>query len=288
MIALTTALAVWGPSAAEADPSPAALDAAQSAYEAGQFAEAGRLWTGPAEAGDPMAEMGMATLYDLGQGVQRDAASAYRWYRRAADAGRPDAEFNVAVMLDTADGVPHDPAVAALWYSRAAARGNQRAQYNLGQLYEAGDGVPRNLDAATSWFQAASSSIPAAADRLAKLRHAPPYPRGGQRSPAAVQLAAPQNGATLGVAGAVELVWVPPEPRLPVRYFVQVMVLPNAAPAREVYAAYVGETATLAAFDAQPGHYAWRVYSVVRVSRSYAASDWARFEVMPNPAAANN
>jgi len=96
--------------AAAADPTEG-----QRAYAAGRYEDARRIWAAQAEAGDPDAQLSLASLYDLGQGVRREPVTAYNWYRRAADAGLAAAEFNVAVMLDTGDGVPRDAAEAAKW-----------------------------------------------------------------------------------------------------------------------------------------------------------------------------
>lgn len=265
-------------------------DEAQRAYAAGQYDQARRLWEKRAEAGDTRADLGLATLYDLGQGVPRDSATAYRWYRRAAEAGESDAEFNVAVMRDTGDGAPRDTADAALWYGRAAAHGNRRAQYNLGQLYAAGDGVPRNPNQAETWFRDAAESLPAAAEKLAAMARS-----GRARLPAAAdestgtlapaQPIAPADGSTVpplaGMAGAanmVELVWAAPPQAVPTRFFVQLLAL-DAGGTHEVYASYLDESATLAPLQLVPGRYAWRVYSVTRDVKHYAASDWQRFQV---------
>ncbi len=276
----------------------AASDDAQRAYAAGRYEDARRLWTPEADAGDPQAQVGLAMLYDLGQGVKRDAASAYRWYLRAAAAGLPAAEFNVAVMYDTGDGVPHDAAAAALWYARAAAHGNQRAQYNLGLLYAAGDGVPRNPEQAETYFRAAAASLPAAADKLAAMQRdgRARLPAGAEETTTLVpaQPAAPVDGNTvpaLGPAsggtsgGTVELVWTAPAQAAPVRFFVQLMALDPAddAPAgpREVFATTLDETAVVVPLERVPGRYAWRVYSVGRDLKHYAASAWERFQAGP-------
>lgn len=279
-------------SGARAQDAGTAADDAQRAYAAGRYEEALRLWTPRAEAGDPQAETGLAMLYDLGQGVQRDAATAYRWYLRAADVGLADAEFNVAVMRDTGDGVPHDAAAAALWYARAAAHGNRRAQYNLGLLYAAGDGVPLNLAQAEAYYRAAAG-LPAAASKLAAMQR-----EGRTRLPASAEPAAtlapaqpvaPVDGRTVpalplasgGASGdAVELVWVAPAQAAAVRFFVQVMAL-DPAGLREVFTAYLDETSVLAPLEHVPGRYAWRVYSVGRDLRHYAASGWERFQAGP-------
>ena len=253
-----------------------------------------QLWTVKAQAGDPAAQLGLGNLYDLGQGVPRDPAVAYGWYRRAAASGYPAAEFNVAAMCDTGDGVPRNTAEAALWYGRAAAHGNRRAQYNLGQLYAAGDGVPRNLDQAEVWFRAAAVDLSAAAERLAVLRRAGGETRPRSTAPAdagraieAAQPVAPADGDVIpalpnapSTAGVVELVWVSPAQAVPVRFFVQLMALDPIEP-REVFATYLDETATLATLDRVPGRYAWRVYAVGRNLGHYAASEWNQFQVRP-------
>ncbi len=276
-----------------AAPPPTDSGEAQRAYEAGRYDVARQLWEPPAEAGDPAAQLGLGSLYDLGKGVPRDPVIAYRWYRRAAVAGSATAEFNVAAMCDTGDGVPRNAAEAALWYGRAAAHGNRRAQYNLGQLYAAGDGVPRNPDQAQAWFRVAAVELPAAAERLASMRRAgsearrSPAPADATRPLEAAQPVTPADGDVIPVAasasnaaGTVELVWVSPAQPVPVRFFVQLLALDPVEP-REVFATYLDETATLATVDRVPGRYAWRVYAVGRTLGRYAPSEWNEFQVLP-------
>jgi TPR repeat protein len=145
-------------------------EAGQSAYAAGRFIDALRIWRPLAEGGDPRAAYGLGLLYDLGQGVGQDAAAAFVWYRRAAEAEFVLAEFNVAVMCDSGLGRPRDPAEAALWYPSAAAHGNGRAEYNLAQLYQAGEGVPLNPSMATNIIVTLLRQLSAAASKLASLR----------------------------------------------------------------------------------------------------------------------
>lgn len=271
---------------------PTDSDAAQRAYAAGDYETARQLWVGPAEAGDAAAQLGLASLYDLGKGVARDPAIAFSWYRRAAMTGSAAAEFNVAVMRDNGDGVTRDAAEAALWYGRAAAHGNRRAQYNLGQLYAAGDGVPRNLDQAETWFRAAAAEVPAAAGKLVAMRRAAAASRADRPTradkdarPVPARLVAPADGdvapALVNAASdamTVELVWVGPAQPVPTRFFVQLLTLDTAEP-REVFATYLDETAILASLDRVPGRYAWRVYAVGRSLEHYTASEWSQFQV---------
>ena len=143
---------------------------AQSAYDEGQFEEARRIWVPLAEAGDAEAQVRLGLLFDLGQGVPKDLATAFMWYRRAAEAGLAQAQFNVAVMQDSGLVGPRNAVEAARWYTQAAAQGHHRAQYNLAQLYASGDGVPSNIAQAKAWYRvAAHGGLTAAADKLAEI-----------------------------------------------------------------------------------------------------------------------
>jgi hypothetical protein len=165
----------WGLllAALAADASPAAADTVgdgQRAYVHGRFEEAHRIWAPLAEAGDAEAQVSLGLLFDLGQGVREDPATAYMWYRRAAEAGLAQAQFNVAVMQDSGVVGPRNVVEAARWYAKAAAQGHHRAQYNLGQLYSSGDGVPRSIAQAKAWYRvAAHGGLIAAADKLAEI-----------------------------------------------------------------------------------------------------------------------
>jgi len=261
---------------------PAPSDDPQRAYAAGQFEEACRLWAPRAEAGDAQAQLGLGVLYDVGQGVGRDPAMAYRWYRRAADAGLAEAQFNIAVMYDTGEAVSRDLAEAALWYARAAAHGNRRAQYNLGQLYEAGQGVPLNPEQAEVWYAAVATDLPAAVDKLAALRRNGSL-RAGRRPKEDDALipakpAVPADGDHVVRRGpvSIELAWVAQANPVPVRFFVELVVLDSGEP-HEAFTAYLEQSASLVPLSQVPGRYAWRVYTVDRDAKHYAASPWSRF-----------
>jgi len=175
----------------------------QRPYAACNQEDARRIWAVQAEAGDPNAQLSLASLYNLGQGVMRDPVTAYNWYRRAADAGLAAAESNVVVMLDAGDGVPREASEAESWYSRAAMRGNHRAQYNLGQLYATGDGAPRDLDLAATWFRAAAADLPATAEKLAAIRRA--SATGRERHPAEAVESGPLETAHPGASASSAL-----------------------------------------------------------------------------------
>ena len=73
-----------------------------------------------AEKGDSQAQVKLASMYRLGDGVQQDRKEALRWYRQAAEQNNPDAQFTLGTLYATGDGVPQDMAIAARWYRRAA------------------------------------------------------------------------------------------------------------------------------------------------------------------------
>ena len=258
-------------------------DPGQSAYAAGRFIDALRIWRPRADHGDARAAFGLGLLYDLGEGVGQDAAAAYSWYRRAAEAGHVLAEFNLAVMSDSGTGTARNPTEAALWYARAAAHGYARAEYDLAQLYQVGDGVPRNLDMAARWYAvAAGHGLPAAALKLASLRE-----ENWQAavSPAAANpmlaAAVPTGPPVVSAPGAgesvqIELSWAAPAQPVPVDFFVQVLALDTSG-AHRVFTSFSKQSAMLVSLPRVPADYAWRIYTIAASVPDYAPSAWSYF-----------
>ena len=263
---------------AESDNNPG-----QSAYAAGRFVDALRIWRPRAEQGDVRAAFGLGLLYDLGEGVGQDAAAAYNWYRRAAEAGYVLAEFNLAVMCDSGTGTERNPAEAALWYARAAAHGYARAEYDLAQLYQAGEGVPRNLDMASRWYAvAAGHGLSAAALKLASLRE---EKRQDTVSPASVNPtlapAVPTGPRVTSARGTgesvqIELSWDAPSQPVPVDFFVQVLAL-DASGAYRVFTSFSKQSAVLVSLPRVPADYAWQIYTIAASVPDYAPSTWSYF-----------
>jgi Sel1 repeat len=258
-------------------------DPGQSAYAAGRFIDALRIWRPRAEQGDARAAFGLGLLYDLGDGVGQDAAAAYSWYRRAAEAGNVLGEFNLAVMCDSGTGTSRNPTQAALWYARAAAHGYARAEYNLAQLYQAGDGVPRNLDMAKRWYAvAAVHGLSAAALKLASMRE--------ENRQATVSLAAakptlapaaPTGAPVASVSGTgesvqIELSWDAPSQPVPVDFFVQILALDTGG-AYRVFTSFSKRSAVLVSLPRVAADYAWRIYTVAPSVPDYAPSAWSYF-----------
>lgn len=95
-------------------------------------AEAVRLYTPCAEAGDTEAENAIGYMYVMGKGIQKDLDKAVRYLTDAYEHGCAQAAHRLAVMYDTGQcNVDPNLDAAAMWYRRAADIGYADAQYAL-------------------------------------------------------------------------------------------------------------------------------------------------------------
>lgn len=142
-----------------------------------------------AEAGDPVAQFSLASMYTFGLGVlqsdaesskwvskaavsglaiaqtslgvlylnvEMDAAEAAKWFRKAAEQGEAIAQNNLGTAYSQGQGVAKDEAEAVKWYRKAADQGFAGAQYNLGIVYENGHGVGKDEVEAVRWYRKAA------------------------------------------------------------------------------------------------------------------------------------
>ncbi|MFP3700804.1 hypothetical protein SB758_35600, partial [Burkholderia sp. SIMBA_013] len=77
-------------------------------------------WLAAARAGHADAQYRLGRLYDLGQGVVRNAVDAVGWYRQAADQGHGEAQARLAEIYYYGHGqprgvVPTDEALSVLF-----------------------------------------------------------------------------------------------------------------------------------------------------------------------------
>jgi TPR repeat protein len=135
-------------------------EAAETAYQKGDYETALRLARPLAEQGDDRAQSVLGRMYARGRGVPRDDVEAVRWFRSAAEQGNAAAQLNLGNMYADGNGVPQDYAEAAKWYRRAADRGDPQAQYNLGLAYAKGEGLQQDNVSAHAWFNIAASRFP--------------------------------------------------------------------------------------------------------------------------------
>ena len=154
------------PEASSTTPTPAAVstpaqkpaapdyEAGSTAYDAGDYDKARRIWQLLAEKGDVRAQRGMGKLYEKGRGVERDFATAFKWYRPAAEQGDAESQYRLSVGYGyRLGGVKKDEAKAMEWLRKAAENGQKRAQRSLARGYEDGlNGLPRDPEKAKYWY----------------------------------------------------------------------------------------------------------------------------------------
>ncbi len=142
------------PSFAQDDPMQAAI----TAYEAGEFNKAGQLWEPLASAGNAQAQYAMAVLYHKGQGRPADFGRALDWYRKAAGQDHVNSLFNLGVAYWEGRGVDRDLKQAVKWWRRAAELEYGAAQHNLATAYYLGQGVDKDVEQSVKWFQKAAAN----------------------------------------------------------------------------------------------------------------------------------
>ena len=133
------------------------------AYEAGEYAEAARLYKLAADKGNAAAQNNLGVLYEKGQGVPQSYEEAARLYKLAADQGDADAQNNLGELYYRGSGVTQSYEEAARLYRLAADKGNASAQFSLGWLHEHGEGVPRSVTKAARLYKLAADQGSASA-----------------------------------------------------------------------------------------------------------------------------
>ncbi len=121
--------------------------------------EAVRLFRLAAEQGHLLAQMALAAIYLVGEGVPQTPAEAERWFRRAAEQGDAQAQQNLGQIYQglpepyrTDHDIPVDHAEAVRWFERSAEQGHVWAAKNLAAKYRDGHGIPQDHAAAFRWF----------------------------------------------------------------------------------------------------------------------------------------
>lgn len=117
-------------------------------------AEAERLLTHAAEAGEVKAQLALAQLFEA-EGERQDLGKALQWLRRAAGSGGAEGRFALGLFLIRAEPF-RDFGEAARWMRAAAEAGHREAQYFLARLLLDGRGVSANEDEARAWFTEAA------------------------------------------------------------------------------------------------------------------------------------
>ena len=110
-----------------------------------------------ADAGQPVAQYRLGTMYERGQGITASGALAAKWYLAAAGQGNRKAMHNLAVAYAEGSAGRKDTQEAARWFTKAAQLGLSDSEFNLAVLYERGDGVPQSLIDSYKWYSIAAA-----------------------------------------------------------------------------------------------------------------------------------
>lgn len=129
-------------------------------FRQGRYPEAIAYWTEQAAKGDAYAAYRLGVEYmDAKPGVlQRDYAKAMQYHRQAAVAGIPLSMFDVGSMFEYGQGVEKDITQSASWYGHSARYGLAQGQYNFATMLETGEGVAKDEVEAYKYFILAGRS----------------------------------------------------------------------------------------------------------------------------------
>lgn len=105
-----------------------------------------------AEAGNAVAQAGVAAMYELGRGVEQDDAEAVEWLRQSAGQGNLDAQRNLAGKYYQGCGVEQNYEEAAKWFMKGAEQGDLSCQFNVANLFLLGHGVMASESESFKWF----------------------------------------------------------------------------------------------------------------------------------------
>jgi len=136
--------------------SAASVATGMRAYNDGDFAQARRLWTPLAQAGDPRAQYMLGYMAENGQGRAWSNHDAAAWYRLAANQSYPQAQLALGELYQRGMGVPRDPGQAAAQFQQAAEEGYGPAQFQYALALFHGAGVTQDFQQALRWFRAAA------------------------------------------------------------------------------------------------------------------------------------
>lgn len=88
-----------------------------------------------AESGDAKAQLELAKLFDSGDKVEKNLATAFDWFLKAAENGNIDAMVEIATRFREGKGVQLDWEKSEPWWKKAAEIGNPEAQYTYAETF---------------------------------------------------------------------------------------------------------------------------------------------------------
>lgn len=125
-------------------------------YQRGFYPEAISEWKRAVEVNkDAGAAFRLGEEYFDAKVVERDVATATKYFTLGAEWGDMRAQMDLATLFDKGWGVPQDLERAAKWYEASAKQGQPSAQYNIATMYEEGVGVEADKVRAYMYYQLA-------------------------------------------------------------------------------------------------------------------------------------
>lgn len=108
--------------AASAAPAYAGFDEGMAYYRKGDYFRALSELKPEAEAGNALAQVQVAGIYQYGLVSAANFAEALKWYRKAAAQDNADAMLGLGIMYSLGQGVEKDPVQSFKWLTLAAGR----------------------------------------------------------------------------------------------------------------------------------------------------------------------
>lgn len=134
-----------------------ALEDGIAALDASQYRKAYQLFSKDADAGNPEAQVQLATMLLDGLGIGKDRKTAAHWLMQAANREHVYAQYRLGMLLEEGIAAKPDEVAAAQWYERALKHGDPDAAYRLALLYDRGRGVAPNPNRAIALYRQAAA-----------------------------------------------------------------------------------------------------------------------------------
>lgn len=124
-----------------------------------------------AESGDSVMQHNLATMYQVGEGVEKNQEKSSYWFLKAAMQGLPQSQTKVGARYWQGAGIPMDREKAVYWMKKAAEQGEVTAEVALSNAYTIGFGNERpNYEKAFFWMlKAAQRGEPQAQFKVAEM-----------------------------------------------------------------------------------------------------------------------
>lgn len=120
------------------------------------YSKAAKSYAKMAEQGDTAAQVKLAWMYTMGDGLETDNEESVFWYRKAAEQGHAEAMWWLGRKYVNGSGVSINAKEAASWFQQAAEKGEVCAQINLFEMYTQGRGVKQDNTLAAYWCRKAA------------------------------------------------------------------------------------------------------------------------------------